>query len=178
MPSLSLFGMGEGLDDEEAGVAVSERTREAVEEAAFSLIYEFQHDVARLRSGGAFGDTSMVDYLPRRYAHRYESEFAEQFLGSLHSVVDKTRNGSLLEGEDRLESVAEELAMRAILVRAQTEVDEPQTGKDLYELWDVCFEDIDFEFLFDPAADGIESSPAVAHFGMANLEFDDWFKPF
>ena len=43
---------------------------------------------------------------------------------------------------------------------------------------EAAFQDTDFELLFDPRWDGLEEDEAVSHLAMANLRFEDWFRPF
>jgi len=43
---------------------------------------------------------------------------------------------------------------------------------------EVVFQDFDFEILYQMELDGLEDSDAGAIMGVANLRFNDWFKPF
>src|SRR5262249_7446820 len=43
---------------------------------------------------------------------------------------------------------------------------------------DDCFEDLDFEMLFDPAYDGTMHAEIAAAMGYANLDFAAWCRPF
>ncbi len=43
---------------------------------------------------------------------------------------------------------------------------------------DAIYQDMDFEYLYEPEADGIEDSELGAELGIGNLRFSDWFKPF
>ncbi len=43
---------------------------------------------------------------------------------------------------------------------------------------DSFFEDLDFEYLYDDAYDGIETADVAAVMGITNLAFGEWFEPF
>ncbi len=81
-----------------------------------------------------------------------------------------------------LASVAEELTAYAVARQAQDILQdemEEATEEDTLDLFiDLFFEDLDIEFLFDDASDGIDKSVIGQYMGMASLAFDDWFKPF
>jgi hypothetical protein len=77
-----------------------------------------------------------------------------------------------------LASVAEEMALAAILDEAQAILDEDDHDADIRAEAEGAYEDADFEILFDPRLDGLEEDDRVAHMAMANLRFEEWFGPF
>jgi hypothetical protein len=81
-----------------------------------------------------------------------------------------------------LSSVAEELAAFAIINQAKANIEEEADGEaitdSLERFVDTYFEDLDFEFLFDNAYDGIDESETGQQLGISSLALDDWFKPF
>lgn len=69
--------------------------------------------------------------------------------------------------------------MRAILEQAEVQAELEGKTFTSRDLVDHIFEDMDVEFLFQPAFDGIEDDEdLVRHLGIANLRLGDWFKPF
>jgi hypothetical protein len=43
---------------------------------------------------------------------------------------------------------------------------------------DQVYEDRDHEWLYQPAMDGIDEEPSIAHLGIAPMGVKDWFTPF
>jgi hypothetical protein len=126
----------------------------------------------------ASDDTFLVlDELPARYAHRYDTLFAQQLIVTM---VDVTRR--FTAGWEPLGCVAEELALRLVLNGAELQLELAEV--ELQEGWrgvveDALFEDPDHEMLFDASMDGIEDDPeSLASLGSASMAFTDWFKPF
>jgi hypothetical protein len=115
----------------------------------------------------------MADYLPRKYLLRYTALFAKQFLACLLTVAWKLR----APGYYSLDCVAEELALRAIVLRARDLLIEEGKGAHFDDFEDCAFEDVDFEELFSAAMDGVEDSDFGRATGMVDLHFKDWFKP-
>jgi hypothetical protein len=123
-------------------------------------------------------DTFLVlDELPTRYAHRYDTLFCQQLIVAM---VDVTRR--FTAGWEPLSCVAEELALRLLLNGAALQLELAEV--ELNEGWrgvveDALFEDPDHEMLFDASLDGIEDEPeSLASLGSASMAFADWFKPF
>jgi hypothetical protein len=78
-----------------------------------------------------------------------------------------------------LACVGEELALRALVTEAEEILEARGAGvAQLADLLELATEDADYELLFYMAWDGIEDSDTAREEGMANLAFDDWFKPF
>jgi hypothetical protein len=120
------------------------------------LIYELLEDMVALRRGESFADTTMADYLPPSHRHRYDQLFAKRFLAC----------------------VGEELALHALIERAESMLNPGIADADFSALYEAAFEDEDFVLLFDPQWDGIENAEAGARLGVANLRPDAWFAPF
>jgi len=113
-------------------------------------------------------------FLPDAYLHRYDVMFAQRFLVSAVSVGLKLAQSK----PAILCSVAEELALNAIIDQAEVWLELDGKRADFDEFRSRVYEDWDFELLFDPEIDGFQYSGVVAEFAMANLAFKDWFKPF
>lgn len=121
-------------------------------------------------------DTWILSQLPGRFAARYTPLFAQEFLVA---VVDVT--GRLTKGWEPLACVAQELGLRILLNEVEVVAETADVALD--DNWrslleDLLFEDLDHEFLYDPAYDGIEDDPASQPPGMAPMRFEDWFEPF
>jgi hypothetical protein len=126
----------------------------------------------------ASDDTFLVlDELPVRYAHRYDTLFTQQLIVAM---VDVTRR--FTAGWEPLGCIAQELALRLILNGAEVQLELAEV--DLEDDWRAVveaalFEDPDHEMLFDASLDGIEDdSDFLATLGAAPMAFADWFKPF
>ncbi len=82
-------------------------------------------------------------------------------------------------------STAEEVCLKAILDHASEVIPDVWTIKDsarlhadVMDLREIGFQDIDHEFLFEPAMDGIDKSDLGAQMGMQSLSKRDAFKRF
>lgn len=154
---------------------ISRQKMKWIRDAAEVLVGLFCDDVRSLIEGHPFEETFMYNHLPERYRHHYDLTFAQQFLDVMIVVAWKVRDRTWW----RLNSVAEELAMRAILSQAEVQANSEGKKFSSYDLTDAVFEDSDIEFLFDQHLDGIEDDEFfVKRLGLANLSFADWFKPF
>lgn len=123
--------------------------------------------------------------LPVRYRHMYTPLFATKFVVCLivatHKMADPERIG-----EGMFSCVAEELAAHLVIEEAEAllkadreERGEGDTEVDFGALYELMFEDTDFEWLYDPEMDGIErDAVAMAELGIGNLAFERWFSPF
>jgi hypothetical protein len=151
----------------------------AVHTAITSLVDDFVDDVARLLDDEDFDDTTMADFLPRKYLPRYTAAFAKRFLICFITAADKLTSPEAR----RLTCVAEELALAAILDQALVvlALDGGLASGDKAAIEGLAadvFDERDFEFLCDLALDGIGESPAAERVAPAGLEFDEWFSPF
>jgi hypothetical protein len=157
---------------------VAPELREAVVKAIDFLTDRFVDDVASLEhdAGFAFDDAEMVAYLPRKYRTRYERDgFARKFLVCLVVVGWKLR----APGWEPVACVAEELALRAILLAAEEiYADDHGVEGDFDGLWDAGFQDNDYELLFDPENDGIEDTEYARRTGLTDIQFSAWFDGF
>ena len=123
-----------------------------------------------------FVDSSLGSHLPRRHVFRYTPLFAKRFFTCFLTVawkVAQRRPPSQL-----LSCVAEELALYALIKEAEAHMEIQELAYDFGDFEDVAFQDLDFEWLYDPKFDGIEDSALANELAMANLRFEDWFKPF
>jgi hypothetical protein len=82
-------------------------------------------------------------------------------------------------------NTAEELCLKAILDHASDVIpdlwkiaDKRRLEEDVMDLREIGFQDIDDEFLFEPATDGIDTSDLGAQMGMQSLARRDAFKRF
>jgi len=82
-------------------------------------------------------------------------------------------------------STAEELCLMAILDHASEVIpevwkieDKARLKADVMDLREIGFQDIDHEFLFEPAMDGIDNSDLGAQMGMQSLSRRGAFKKF
>ena len=160
------------------------------------VVDDFADDLEALRSGRrGFKDTSMFQALPPLHLGRYDEALAEAFLAATRAVAAKLRRaheeGWPYPSEGLLGSVADELAMEAILVGAEVQAElrmdagvlspslRVQLNDEIETLREVSFNDRDFEFLFEARKDGAVEDPDLqAQMGFVNLRFADWFSPF
>ncbi|HEX5266117.1 MAG TPA: hypothetical protein VFW24_05040 [Acidimicrobiales bacterium] len=147
------------------------------EKKALAAAVDWTQQQVALADGGRL-DMTLVEFLienrflPTRYRHRYDAAFLDRFLLVLDSVIGK------LGGQDPgpLESTAQELALHGLLETAEV-LAEPDEELDFDLFRNIHFEDLDHEFLFHPAFDGVEDD-TTHDLNFANLRYEDWFKPF
>jgi hypothetical protein len=161
------------IGDVPEGLLSSEQ-EDALRSAAVTLLDEFFSDVGHLEAGGDFADTEMAGYLPARFLPKYDHLFAKEFLVCVATVASKLAG----PGHSMLACVGEELALHAIVDMAAAVLDLRGEEADLGDFLELANEDRDYELLFDMAWDGIEDSDTGRDMRVANLAFDDWFKPF
>jgi hypothetical protein len=133
------------------------------------------------------------EILPRAMRGRYDNSTTLAFLHALDAVIWKLGN----QPGQMLSCTMEELALRAILKRAELLVEElneveergerPWWGTgldteavDLAQLYDLAFQDLDHEMLFMPHLDGIEGDERVlSSLGIGDeLKPENWLTPF
>ena len=153
---------------------LSSEQKDALRSAAVVLFDRFFADIGHLEAGGDFADTDMVEYLPARFLPKYDHLFAKEFLVCVATVAWKL----VQPGHSMLACVGEELALHALVTEAEEILKARGAGVDLADLLELATEDADYELLFDMAWDGIEDSDTGRDMRVANLAFDDWFKPF
>lgn len=147
---------------------------QALQNAGNVLIDEFSEDVGRLLAGEEFDDTFwMSNYLPPQFRRKYTALLAKKLLVCVVVVAWK------LDQPDgwMLACTGEQLALRALVERAEVELELQGKEADYTSFWDLAFEDTDIELLFNPAWDGIEDSEIGDHLGVGNLTVEHWFDP-
>ena len=153
---------------------LSPEQEDALRSAAVVLLDRFFADIDHLEAGGDFADADMVEYLPPRFLPKYDHLFAKEFLLCVATVAWKLAQ----PGQSTLACVGEELALHALVTEAEGILGARGALVDLADLLELATEDADYELLFDMAWDGIEDSDTGRDMRVANLAFDDWFRPF
>ncbi|WP_425826156.1 hypothetical protein [Streptomyces fractus] len=120
-----------------------------------------------------------LEDLPRRYALRYDAKFARRFLVTVTAMTTRFTHGTFTQ----LGCIAEELALRILLTEAKVCLetfglldDGVEQALDCFA--DLVYEDMDHEWLYDDAADGIGDSPAGELLRITPMGLADWFSPF
>ncbi|MFE6066398.1 hypothetical protein [Streptomyces sp. NPDC056525] len=164
---------------------------EAVELAAGALVYaaevlidELYDDIQTL----ADEETNVAECraelwhlteLPPRYGLAYDELFARRFLVTAIALTTRFTDGSFRE----LGCLAEELVLKLLLQQAHSTLDlYGLLGDDVAEALGrfagEVYEDMDFEWLYDDARDGVDEDPALAGMGVTPLAIGTWFTPF
>jgi len=109
----------------------------------------------------------------------------ETFLASMSNAMGFVATGLTDVDWKGPSSTAEEVCLKAILDHASEVIPDVWTIKDgarlhadVMDLREIGFQDIDHEFLFEPAMDGIDKSDLGAQMGMQSLSKRDAFKSF
>lgn len=155
----------------------------AVSLASEIVIDELFADIADLAevegATAADIDTRLLEGLPPKNAHLYDKLFAQRFLVSAVAVADR------MAGRwEPCANVAEELALRLILLHAEVVLDLVENPNDsglddmLKGFAETVFEDFDTDFLYDPRMDGVTPEDLPPGFAMAPMDFGSWFVPF
>jgi hypothetical protein len=137
------------------------------------LIDEFYQDIADVVTGGDFVETTMVNYLPRPYLARYGPLFAQKFQVCFTSVVWKLAAAERYE----LASVAEELALFAIIGRAVQLLEMEGREPDFSAVFNGGFRDLAFTRLFNEVLTGSDEWWSRSDVEFACLRFENWFAP-
>jgi len=148
--------------------------RRALLDACSIVADEAFNSLEELAEGSSFADTFMASWVPRKYLGRYDTHFARGFAACVISVAGKLTD----RHPHVLASVAEEMALAAILDEAESILETRGHPVHMRAEAEAAFQDADFELLFTPRWDGLEDDEAVAHLAIANLRFEDWFRPF
>ena len=116
-------------------------------------------------------------FLPSRYADLYDVALMRRLHVCLIVVAGRF--------QDRWEPPrcrGEELVLRAVIDHAETCLDEQtnEPSEGLGDLREVLFEDLDHEYRFNPAFDGIDGPDTYegSQLGIASLHPSAWFEPF
>jgi hypothetical protein len=196
---LTVFGAGAGAGtgadaDADADVAGQGELRPGEESArlaagalvhaADALVDELFEDVQVLAQEDATvaeceGPLWHLERLPDRYALQYDARFARRFLVTVIALTTRFTDGSFR----RLNSVAEELALRFLLNQATTTLelhgfldDEVSVALDAFT--DDVYEGVDHEWLYDASTDDADEAPAGTGRATAPTAFGSWFTPF
>jgi hypothetical protein len=181
-PDFDLVALGE-ITGTTNPRALSPEAHDILRDAADALRDALREDIAMLREGGRFDETSAVrEHLPAVYAQQYTPDLVAQWAGSVETVAHKLA----AYPDTHLACTAEELAGHALLAgcealidRREDELDEVDGLRERFsEMRDLAFEDHDVLLLFDARLDGIEDSDILEQMRMVNLHVSDWFKPF
>lgn len=156
----------------------------ALEEAISDSLDEAIEDLLTLQHATNWDGTMFLSGLPPRYRNGYTLPFARKFLACLMVATHKMADSEVRPGI--LACVAEELASHLVLQKAKAILTAPadlrglsDVRADFTPVYDLLFEDLDFEMLYDPALNGIEGHPIAEHLlTVVNLRFEDWFEPF
>lgn len=149
--------------------------RQALQEAADELIEITISDLSTSDEPNWTNDNWLIgDMLPSRFRLSYTGDFARKFLVCLITVVWKLGQWEAM----RPSCVAEELAMHILLEEAEALASTRDKELDFDDFRQVYFEDLDIDFLYVDAYDGIEQAEGAEALGFANLAFADWFKRF
>lgn len=183
LPGLELELLG--YDQEEPSPDLRSRSlrratnlRGAMHWAYEFLVDQLFDDVSTLRTDPeAVAETMQLGDLPPLYRAHYGPLFAQRFL-----AVTLDLGSSFTASYRSPTCVAQEIALRLLLDCVEI-LQDMLPALELTEGWrgraeDNLFEDLDHELLYDPAFDGIGSSPVAGQLGMANLDVSSWFTPF
>lgn len=121
-------------------------------------------------------ETLLLFYLPEKHSLRYEPLFAKKFFVCFLVVAWKLAQENPIE--PLLACTAEELALRAIILQAESVLEMEDLESDFGEFKDLVFEDLDHELLFVQEIDGIEIAENTEHMRYLFLDFASWFKAF
>lgn len=178
----------EGEADEEYEPFVS---KEAAEIASGALVYgihllvdELFGDLGRLEQDGPSVAESeevfmVLENLPERYVLQYDVLFVRRLVTTAVTMTGRLTRPYF----GQLTCVAEELLMRFLITEAEVTADlygllDDEVRTALEAFTNEVFEDMDHEWLYEPAADGIDEDPALAHMGIAPMGINNWFTPF
>lgn len=148
---------------------------QALNAASDILIDEFSEDIGRLvdDGDGDFETTWMSNYLPPQFHQTYTALFAKKVLVCVVVVAWKLEQPMSFP----LACVGEQLALRALIERAEVELEMEGREADFTDFWEMAYPDTDILMLFDPAMDGIEDSDIGDYLGTRSLAPKDWFDP-
>ena len=110
-----------------------------------------------LQAGQSFGETTLVEYLPRQFLPHYNLAFARRFLVAFLTVTWKLMDP---EAVHNCANQAEELALYALIQATRDSLPLGEDDLDAFE--EAVYEDSDFLLLFDPSKDGIAEAVATA----------------
>jgi len=174
------------FDDTYAGSLLDDDVQSALHTAIEIVDDQLLEELASLFSNGTAGLGMFSDvHLPDRYRDQYDAGVLRRLQVCFFRVVDRLSSPPPWPG---VSCRGEEFALNAVITQARIglEVEPPpeetaaRVERALTDLEQVAFEDLDFEYAFDPAADGIDD-PETAEgqrMGVAPLHPSRWFEPF
>ncbi|WP_395364873.1 hypothetical protein ACHGLA_29680 [Streptomyces sp. YH02] len=117
--------------------------------------------------------------LPPRYGLAYDELFARRFLVTAIALTTRFTDGSFRQ----LGCLAEELVLKLLLQQAHSTLDlygllGDEVAECLDRFADEVYEDMDFEWLYDDARDGVDEDPAPAGPDVTPPAIGTWFTPF
>lgn len=116
-------------------------------------------------------------HLPARYSDSYNVALLRGMFICLVSAAER-----ISEPLAPLRCRAEELTLRAVIEMAITEWEEMgyEEAHSFEDLLDVCFADLDHEYVFDEAFDGIDDPETYggSQMGVTGLHPSKWFEAF
>ena len=120
--------------------------------------------------------TPQLADLPPQFDPHYTPGFARQFLVAFLDLTARLTADQWTPPS----CVAQDLGVRLLLDQADLIAD--LAGLPLPPDWqdtlaELLLEDIDHEYLYDPALDGFEDDPDFGPPGMASMRVQDWFHP-
>ncbi|MEZ0362324.1 hypothetical protein ACAG26_01275 [Mycobacterium sp. pUA109] len=166
---------GVKTDDERHQVR---QLRAALFTAAVILIDELFMDHERLTGSKRVADTEpmfVLDEFPQVFHRKMDGQIAQKLIVA---AVDLTTQ--LTAGWDGPRCVAEELLFHCLLNRVERVADSKQVdlpGNWRPEVEQYLLQDLDYQLLYLPQFDGIESNPPEG-MGMANMDISHWFDSF
>ena len=116
------------------------------------------------------------ELLPEKYFNRYTPGFLKKFYVTLLTVGYKLSLPT--KSDPVLASTAEELALHILIEQVSVLLEMDGIDANFGNFEDIIFQDLDFEYLYDPSVDGIEDSEEGKEMAISYLRLSDWFKPF
>ena len=151
--------------------------RRALQTACDILVDEFMEEYSEIAEGELpFAESSLGSFLPAKHRLRYEPLFAKRFFACFLVVAWKLAQEEPLR--PLLACTAEELALRALIARAESVLELEEIDDDFGPFEDMVLEDLDHELLFVQEIDGIEIAENTEHMRYLFLDFASWFKAF
>jgi hypothetical protein len=175
------------FDDTELGSELDDEVQEALGDAMEVLDDQFVEEIA-----SRFADPEgHADWLPFSDLHlprRYRDEYGVLFVRRIHiSFLSMTVHLASAPWAG-LACRAEEFALNALITQVRVDIEtqglpsaaQARINEALLILTDAAFDDTDFAFAFDLAADGIDDPDTVEGqaMGIGPLHPRHWFEPF
>ncbi|MFN3217675.1 MAG: hypothetical protein ACE367_14365 [Acidimicrobiales bacterium] len=145
---------------------------EQVDDFLLAELVELYHETGPAAVPQMFSDR----FLPARYVDFYDFKMMRRMYACLLVVA-----GRLQDRWEPPRCRGEELVLRAVLDHAEICFEEltGEQTRTFYDLRDLLFEDLDHEYLFDPAFDGIDDPDTYegSQMGVESLHPSAWFRP-